>query len=109
MRAETRAEFPRLRGSVYRALVIGTRMHVLVTRRILGGVKRNAERASSGRGLCDSCRHQRLVPNTRGSVFSLCERSRRIRPTRATRRSRCSAAAGFEPDPRSAGSAAPPR
>ena len=27
-------------------------------------------------GLCDSCVHQRLVPNTRGSVFSLCERSR---------------------------------
>jgi hypothetical protein len=27
-------------------------------------------------GLCDNCRHQRLVPNTRGSVFSLCERSR---------------------------------
>jgi len=27
-------------------------------------------------GLCDSCRHQRLVPNSRGSVFSLCERSR---------------------------------
>jgi hypothetical protein len=27
-------------------------------------------------GLCDSCLHQRLVPNTRGSVFSLCERSR---------------------------------
>jgi hypothetical protein len=27
-------------------------------------------------GLCDSCRHQRLVPNTRGSVFSLCARSR---------------------------------
>jgi hypothetical protein len=27
-------------------------------------------------GLCDSCRHQRLVRNTRGSVFSLCERSR---------------------------------
>ena len=26
-------------------------------------------------GLCDSCRHQRVVPNTRGSVFSLCERS----------------------------------
>ncbi|MGV1048607.1 MAG: hypothetical protein ACOYD4_08825 [Solirubrobacterales bacterium] len=26
-------------------------------------------------GLCDACRHQRLVPNTRGSVFSLCERS----------------------------------
>jgi hypothetical protein len=27
-------------------------------------------------GLCDSCLHQRLVPNTRGSVFSLCERSK---------------------------------
>ena len=27
-------------------------------------------------GLCDSCRHQRLVHNTRGSSFSLCERSK---------------------------------
>jgi hypothetical protein len=27
-------------------------------------------------GLCDSCRHQQLVPNTRGSTFSLCRRSR---------------------------------
>ncbi|HXB63469.1 MAG TPA: hypothetical protein VNV42_01205 [Solirubrobacteraceae bacterium] len=27
-------------------------------------------------GLCGSCAFQRLVPNTRGSVFSLCERSR---------------------------------
>jgi hypothetical protein len=27
-------------------------------------------------GLCDRCRFQRLVPNRRGSVFSLCERSR---------------------------------
>jgi hypothetical protein len=44
VRAETRAEFPGRKGSVYRALVIGTRMHVLVTRRMLAGVKRNAER-----------------------------------------------------------------
>jgi hypothetical protein len=29
-----------------------------------------------GAGLCDSCRHQQQVPNTRGSVFSLCRRSR---------------------------------
>jgi hypothetical protein len=36
----------------------------------------NRRPAHSGAGLCDSCRHQRLVPNTRGSVFSLCERSR---------------------------------
>jgi hypothetical protein len=27
-------------------------------------------------GLCDSCRHQQRVPNTRGSVFSLCLRAR---------------------------------
>ena len=27
-------------------------------------------------GLCDSCQHQRIVRNTRGSSFSLCERSR---------------------------------
>jgi hypothetical protein len=27
-------------------------------------------------GLCDTCVHQRIVRNTRGSVFSLCRRSR---------------------------------
>jgi len=27
-------------------------------------------------GICDSCRHQRLIGNTRGSTFSLCQRSR---------------------------------
>jgi hypothetical protein len=27
-------------------------------------------------GLCDSCAHQQIVRNTRGSVFSLCRRSR---------------------------------
>ena len=27
-------------------------------------------------GLCDRCVHQRIVRNTRGSEFSLCERSR---------------------------------
>jgi hypothetical protein len=30
----------------------------------------------AGAGLCDSCRHQRVIRNTRGSSFSLCERSR---------------------------------
>ena len=35
-----------------------------------------AEPARPFTGLCDSCRHQQLVPNTRGSVFSLCQRSR---------------------------------
>jgi hypothetical protein len=27
-------------------------------------------------GLCDTCAHQQLVRNTRGSTFSLCRRSR---------------------------------
>jgi hypothetical protein len=27
-------------------------------------------------GLCESCRHQQVVRNTRGSTFSLCQRSR---------------------------------
>ncbi len=28
-------------------------------------------------GLCDRCVHQRLVGTTRGTVYSLCERSQR--------------------------------
>lgn len=27
-------------------------------------------------GLCNRCRHQQLIRNTRGSMFSLCRRSR---------------------------------
>jgi hypothetical protein len=45
LRAETRAEFPGLRGGVYRTLVIRSRVHVLVTRRLLAAVKRRAEGA----------------------------------------------------------------
>jgi len=44
VRAETRARFPGTAGRLYRAAVIGTRMHVLVTMRLLGGIKRRAER-----------------------------------------------------------------
>lgn len=33
-------------------------------------------RPSLGAGLCDTCEHQVEVRNTRGSVFSLCARSR---------------------------------
>ena len=33
-------------------------------------------RPSPGAGLCDTCRHQKLIGNTRGSTFSLCLRSR---------------------------------
>ncbi|HTC71277.1 MAG TPA: hypothetical protein VK655_00210 [Solirubrobacteraceae bacterium] len=35
-----------------------------------------ASRVGPRAGLCDSCAHQQQVPNTRGSVFSLCLRSR---------------------------------
>lgn len=35
------------------------------------------DRPDAGRiGLCASCEHQKVVRNTRGSVFSLCLRSR---------------------------------
>ena len=43
--AETRATFPGIKGTIYRALVIGTRMHVVVTRRLLTAAKHRAERA----------------------------------------------------------------
>jgi len=36
----------------------------------------NAPLTAPRAGLCDSCRHQQVVPNSRGSVFSLCRRSR---------------------------------
>jgi hypothetical protein len=49
LRAETRAEFPGAKGAVYRALVIGSRGHVLATRRLLGAVKRRAERGGARR------------------------------------------------------------
>jgi hypothetical protein len=44
LRAETRACFPGTAGRLYRAAVIGTRGHVLVTMRLLNAVKRRAER-----------------------------------------------------------------
>jgi hypothetical protein len=49
-------------------------------------------------GLCDSCLHQRLIRNTRGSVFSLCERSR-TEPERFGRYPRLPVlrCAGYEP------------
>jgi hypothetical protein len=45
LRAETRAEFPGMKGRAYKALVIDTRGHVLIVRRILRIVKKRAERA----------------------------------------------------------------
>jgi hypothetical protein len=43
LRAITHAEFPGLRGRIYRGLVIGSRGHVLATRRLLRAIARRAE------------------------------------------------------------------
>ena len=43
--AETRADFPGGRGRAYRALVIGTRGHVLAVHSMLRSVRRAAEQA----------------------------------------------------------------
>lgn len=43
--AATRADFPGVPGKLYRALVIGTGLHVRVVQRILAATKRRAERA----------------------------------------------------------------
>jgi hypothetical protein len=49
-------------------------------------------------GLCDTCVHQRVVKNTRGSTFSLCERSK-TEPERYPKYPRVpvTACAGHEP------------
>jgi hypothetical protein len=46
LRAETRAMFPGIAGRLYRALVIGTRGHVLAVNRILRAVRRRSERGA---------------------------------------------------------------
>jgi hypothetical protein len=43
LRAETRAAFPGWAGSVYRLLVIGTRGHRVLVRRLLSTIRRRAE------------------------------------------------------------------
>ena len=47
LRATTRAAFPGAHGRAYRGLVIGTRLHVLATRRILSVVARRADRQAA--------------------------------------------------------------
>ena len=50
------------------------------------------------RGLCDSCVHQKLISNTRGSTFSMCLRNR-SEPERFPKYPRLpvTACAGYEP------------
>ena len=45
VRAVTHAEFPGLRGALYRAAVVGSGGHRIATRRILTSIARRAERA----------------------------------------------------------------
>ena len=44
LRAESRATFPGVAGGTYRLLVVGTGGHAAAVRRLLGSVKRRAER-----------------------------------------------------------------
>jgi hypothetical protein len=48
LRAITRAEFPGVRGRLYRALVIGSRLHVRAVRAILASVRARAEAHGGG-------------------------------------------------------------
>ena len=49
-------------------------------------------------GLCDSCRFQRVVRTGRGSVFTLCERSRRSTArSRSIRRVPVTECRGYDP------------
>jgi hypothetical protein len=43
LRAISAAEFPGAAGGVYRALVVGTRGHVVAVRRLLAGIRARAE------------------------------------------------------------------
>ena len=51
-------------------------------------------------GLCDTCTHQKLIRNTRGSTFSMCERSK-TEPERYPKYPRVPVMAclGYEPRP----------
>lgn len=59
-------------------------------------------------GLCDTCVHQRVVRNTRGSSFSLCRRSKE-EPDKYPRYPRVPVIACPGYERRSGGVASPPR
>ena len=50
LRAKTYAEFPGVRGRAYRALVIGTRAHVVAANHILRSIRRLALESTSAKG-----------------------------------------------------------
>jgi hypothetical protein len=63
--------------------------------------------ASPAAGLCERCKHQRIVKNTRGSRFSLCERSKTDPEFPRYPRLPVLECGGFEPIPDSRGSEPP--
>jgi hypothetical protein len=59
-------------------------------------------------GLCDRCRHQKVIRNTRGSSFSLCQRAREDDRYPKYPRLPVVRCPGFEPrQPRAAGPTSP--
>jgi hypothetical protein len=52
---------------------------------------------TAGAGLCDACRHQSLIHNTRGSTFSMCLRHRTDARFPKYPRVPVSACPGYEP------------
>jgi hypothetical protein len=50
-------------------------------------------------GLCDSCLHQKLIRNTRGSTFSMCLRSRTDERYPKYPRLPVTSCPGYEPRP----------
>jgi hypothetical protein len=61
---------------------------------------------TAGAGLCDACRHQNLIRNTRGSTFSMCLRHRTDARFPKYPRVPVAACPGYEPRERPA--SAPP-
>lgn len=49
VRAETRASFPGVKGTLYKTAVVGSRGHAFTIRRMLRSLKKQAERRASGR------------------------------------------------------------
>jgi hypothetical protein len=66
-------------------------------------ILRHVPRPSAG--LCDACLHQKLIANTRGSVFSLCLRARTDPAYAKYPRLPVAACPGFEPRPYDTGGA----
>lgn len=67
LRAETRAAFPGAMGGAYRMLLMGTGLHVLATRRMLGVVRRDAE-STAARGAAPPARARGRMPRRRRSA-----------------------------------------